>query len=465
MFDSPIDPPRHAATAPSSYIAPIVRHAGWLTVFLMLAPVVGPRGYGLFMLALSVIAIVEAVLVETATAALANMARVEERHWSTAFLTLIAVGTGLSLAFFALSGTLGDMTGEAGLDDMFWSLAMLPLLGALTVVPVAALCRDGRGGSIIAANAAGITAGAGVALALAWGGAGPWSLVAQIVVQRLIECTVLWGIPGERIGLVWSRRHFADLVDAVDRRARATAWPGVSRYAPCLIVGLTLGPTAAGLIMLASRLAETVTDIFLIGGRDPISTVQRACAAPLPAVLASALAPMAMLPLFDLRWWGAVLPAQILLLGVMPASLIFMRSFCAKASRETGWQAAQALGGIAVAAFTAPYGLVVFATGSVIWTLVVALASLRRIYRGLGADWQVALATAIRPCAGTAAAGGIVFALAGPVASTLAPLPGLCLLTAAGWLAYLVIRGEAATEQQASFTAEIAVAAPHNPGS
>jgi len=172
-----------------------------------------------------------------------------------------------------------------------------------------------------------------------------------------------------------------------------------------------------------------------------------------------------MLPLLDLRWWGAVLPTQVLLLGVVPASLIFMRSFCAKTSGEPRWQAAQALGGIAVAAFTAPYGLVVFATGSVIWTLVVALASLRPIYRDLGAEWQTALATAVRPCAGAAAAGGIAFALAGPVALVLDPVPGLCLLTAAGWLAYLVIRGEAAREQQASFTAEIAVAAPHNPSS
>jgi len=467
MVDSPIDPRRHAPTALFSYIAPIVRHAGRFTVFLLLAPIVGPRGYGLFVLALSVIAIVEAALVETATAALANMAQLEERHWSTAFLTLIAVGTALSLAFFALSDALGDMTGEAGLDDMYWSLAVLPLLGALTVVPVAALCRDGRGRSIIAANAAGITAGAGIALALAWGGAGPWSLVAQIVVQRLVECTVLWGMPGERIGLVWSRRHFANLVEAVDRRARATAWPRVSRYASCLVIGLTLGPTAAGLIMLASRLAEAVTDIFLIGGmrRDPVSTAQRACAALLPAILASALAPMAMLPLLDLRWWGAVPPAQVLLLGVVPASLIFMRSFCAKPSGEPHWQAAQALGGIAVAAFAAPYGLEVFATTSVIWTLVIALASLRPIYRGLGAEWQTTLAMAIRPCAGAAAAGGIAFALAGPVASVLDPVPGLCLLTAAGWLAYLVIRGEAAREQQASFTAEIAVAAPHKPSS
>jgi hypothetical protein len=451
MIDSPVDPPRDPPTALFPYIAPVVRHVGWFAVFLFLAPVIGPRGYGLFMLAFSAVATVEALLVEIATATIMNMSQLEKRHWSTGFLTLIALGAVLSLMLFALSTPLGAVVGEVSLGDMFWSLAALPLLGALTVVPAASLRHEGRLGSLVAADAAGLAVGAGIALALAWAGAGPWSLVAQIVVQRLIECTVLWGMPGERIGLGWSSRHFRELIQHVDRQALAAAWPAISRYAPCLVIGLTLGPTAAGLIMLALRLPEAVGDIFLIGGaqHDSNAIAQRACSVLLPAVLASALAPMALLPLIDLRWWGAILPAQILLLGLVPALIIFLRHACTRSSRsEAHWQAAQVLGGIAVAAFAAPYGLVAFAMASVGWTSVVALASLWPIYRGLGAEWRIALTAAVRPCAGAAAAGGIAFVLAGPMGLALDAVPGLCLLTAAGWLAYLIIRGEPAAEEQ-----------------
>jgi len=339
------------------------------------------------------------------------------------------------------------LAGDAALGDMFWSLAVLPLLGALTVVPVAALRREGRSGPLVAANATGLTAGGAIALSLAWAGAGPWSLVAQIVVQRLVECTVLWGMPGERIGIVWSRRHFADLVGALDRRVLAGAWPAVSRYAPCLVVGLTLGPTATGLIMLASRLAEAIADIFLARAtrRGPSAIVEHACRVLLPAVLASALAPIALLSLLDLRWWGAVLPAQILLLGTIPAVIIAVRAACAEGSRsEPSWQAVQALGGIAIVALVVPYGLVSVAVASVAWVLAIALASLWPISSKFGTDWRTALASAVRPCGGTAAAGFIAFTLAGPAASALDPVPALCLLTAAGWLAYLVIRGELA---------------------
>ena len=255
MVDTPIDPPRRTTAAFSAYVAPVLRHAGWFAVFLMLAPVIGPRGYGLFMLVLSGIAIAEALIAETACQALVDFAALDERHWSTALVTLFAAGGLAWVVLHTLAGAIGAAADEPALRDMFQSLAILPLLGALTVVPSAALRREGRQSALVAASAAGVAAGGGIAVSLAGAGAGPWALVAQIVVQRLVECVVLWGIPGERIGIAWSRRHFTELAAAWDGRALAAAWPAVTRYAPCLIVGLALGPSAAGLYMLAARLA------------------------------------------------------------------------------------------------------------------------------------------------------------------------------------------------------------------
>src|SRR5271170_8314670 len=71
----------------------------------------------------------------------------------------------------------------------------------------------------IVAGAVGPAAGGGAAVALAWAGAGPWSLVAQIIVQRFVECGLLWGMAGARIGIAWSRQHFVELLRALDLRA------------------------------------------------------------------------------------------------------------------------------------------------------------------------------------------------------------------------------------------------------
>jgi hypothetical protein len=408
--------------------------------------VVGPRGYGLFMLALSAIAIAEGLLTETASRAVDKLAVLDERHRSTALVTMMVAGTAVSLIFCTAAGEIGGLVDEDGFGDIFRSLAMLPLLGALAVVPNAVLRREGRQAALVATSAAGLAAGGGIAVSLAWAGAGPWSLVAQVVVQRLVECIVPWGLPGGRIGIAWSRRHFTELVGAIDHRALAAALPPLTRYGTYLLVGLNLGPTATGLYMLAARLAEALGDILLAGEARPAlrQAVRRACRPALPAVLASVLLAIALPPILDLCWWGAVLPAQILVLGSLPAAIIFVRSACAGAAAESRWQVAEALGCVAAVTLAAPQGLVAIAVVQVGWMAAVALASLSSIRRGLSGRWHDALADIAPPCGGAAAAGVLLYLLADRVALVLPATPALCLLTASGWLLYLIVRGEPA---------------------
>src|SRR5258707_2684486 len=97
MVDAPLEPLPRAAAALRPYLEPALRHAGWFGFFLMLAPIVGPRGYGLFILALSGIAIAEALLAEPAIQALVDLAVLEARHLSTALVTVVAAGAAVSL--------------------------------------------------------------------------------------------------------------------------------------------------------------------------------------------------------------------------------------------------------------------------------------------------------------------------------------------------------------------------------
>src|SRR5580704_13486467 len=149
MVELPICPPRSMAKV-YPYLEPALRHLGWLTFFLLLAPIVGPRGYGTVALALSGIAIAERLLTETAVGALVGRKTLEERHISTALVTIIVVGAGLTLMLRAAAGAMTAMLDDAVLGDIFQSLTLLPLLGGLTVVPVASLRRARRQGSIVA---------------------------------------------------------------------------------------------------------------------------------------------------------------------------------------------------------------------------------------------------------------------------------------------------------------------------
>ncbi|HWB51005.1 MAG TPA: oligosaccharide flippase family protein [Stellaceae bacterium] len=444
MVDTPIDHPRRIAAALPPYMAFGVRYGGGLGFFLILAPAIGPRGYGLFLLALSGVAVFAALPAKTATHVLAAMPDLDDRHWSTALVTLMIAGIVAGLTISGLAGAVAPMVDDPGFSDMFRSLAALPLLEALAAVPRAALHREGRTTALAVADATGLAAGGAVAVSLAWSGAGAWSLVAQVVIQRLVECIVLWGLPGARIGIAWSPRHFAGLLRAVDGPALAPSMPVLRRFGPCLAIGLVLGPTAAALYMLAAWLSEG-TGEFLRASAPNLRTgdiPRYVYGVALPVVLTSAELTIALPPLLDLRWWGAVAPAQILLLAVLiPPRGQSPSSYCL---------AAQTLGAVAVTALTAPLGLTAVATAAVLWTALAAGVGLSPAGQPWGEAWRGVVRDAARPCLGAAGAGALLLVLAEPVGLRLAPLPALCLLTGIGWLVFLVIRGEPARPRRAA---------------
>lgn len=444
---------RHAALR--IFAEPVCRYLGWFGFFLILAPIVGPRGYGLFVLALSGIAIAEALLAATCVQVLADLEQLDERHLSTALVATVAAGAAMSLVLYAIAGWIGAMLDEAALGDIFQSLTLLPVLGALTVVPAALLRREARRAPFAAATISGLAAGGGVAVALAWAGAGPWSLVAQIVIQRFIECAVLWIIAGRRVGLGWSPAHFAELTARLDLRALAAAWPAIARHGSCLLVGLALGPAATGLYMLAARCAEALSDIALAPPwpRAPAPLAElarRAGFVAFPAMLASASLGIVMPALLDARWWGAVPAAQLLTIAAIPAAISYLRTATANNNAaEARWLAAQGIAGIAAVALAVPYGLVAVAAATIAHAVAFALASLQPIRRGLAWDGDPSTAQAARSLTAVCLAGLLLFMLAEPVALALAPVPALCLLAGSSRLCYRVIRGEARPQQPA----------------
>ena len=216
----------------------------------MLAPFLGPRDYGLFILAAGGIAILESLFGEVAAQTLLRQPQIDERHASTLFVTTAGCAAAVSLVLCGLARAAASMLDANVLSDMFQSLALLPMLGALLAVPRALLLRRGRTAPFAAAATVGTAAGGAVAITLAVAGAGAWSLVAQLIVHRFFEIAILWSVGARGVGLRWSRRHFGELAAALDIAALAPALRSAARHVPCLIAGVALGPVAAGLYLV-----------------------------------------------------------------------------------------------------------------------------------------------------------------------------------------------------------------------
>src|SRR6185312_8155003 len=94
-------------------LEPALRHIGWLVCFLLLAPVIRPYGYGVFILAFGGIATVEAIIVEAMLRALVRRPPLDAKAVSTAFAAVAVIGGGISLVLRLSSAMLGAMVADA----------------------------------------------------------------------------------------------------------------------------------------------------------------------------------------------------------------------------------------------------------------------------------------------------------------------------------------------------------------
>ncbi|HLZ66891.1 MAG TPA: oligosaccharide flippase family protein [Aliidongia sp.] len=250
--------------SPSLWVAveKLSQQAVWLVLFAILAPILGPRPYGLFAIVMVFIGFCEFVTVEAACEALIGMEPLEPLHLKTATACNLAISIAAGIGVFLLAPLFGRLFEDPDLVLLFEVLSVLPALSALTSAPIAVLKRrmDFRPLALRATLSLVIGGVAGVAFAFA--GAGVWSLVTQILLQRVSEVVILWVTTGGS-GLGWSRPHYHDLRSYAAHVFISRSMLFLSAQFPRLIIGYFLGPVDLGLFTLASRFPETLAQIVL----------------------------------------------------------------------------------------------------------------------------------------------------------------------------------------------------------
>lgn len=148
----------------------------------LMARLVGPADYGLFGLAMPVVSFCLLLAEGGFGISLAREPEENKEVWSTATLFLLAFGVGLCVVLIAWSFIQASLANQPKLPPILIVLSICPILLALTVPPNARLIRQARIGMGSVLDLTAMLAGIGVAVGLAWSGAGVWGLVAQPVV-------------------------------------------------------------------------------------------------------------------------------------------------------------------------------------------------------------------------------------------------------------------------------------------
>ena len=143
-------------------------------------------------------------------AALIQAPTLTEVDRSTVFWTSLPLGLGFMRLGIALSWPLASIYGEPSLQPLFAAFSVCFLLASLTSVPSALLIRAMHFRALETRVIVGTLFGAPLAVALAFGGYGPWAIVGGEIANRAISLVTIWLQSHWRPRLVFSRRKLRE---------------------------------------------------------------------------------------------------------------------------------------------------------------------------------------------------------------------------------------------------------------
>lgn len=363
-------------------------------VYAILARLLRPEAFGIFSLALAIIA-VTAIPLQGIGSALVQSNSLTEDDLSTAFWANLLLGLLLAAAMYGAAGWLaaGFHTPllRAALRDM---VAIYPFR-ALSSIPLALCQRELRMSVFAVRTAAGSVVAGTVAIALAMLG---WSFAALVVFQVLqtaVAMLALWWSISWRPRLRFSRTTLRQFAGFSSHVVGAQLLLTVAERASSIAIGLFLNVTVLGYYDLALKLmvgvAMLVLAPFQTVGMSVLSRMapdQSAFSASLirlmtasaaiwtPAACCLAITAPLLVPLaFGAHWDGTVPVLQAMCLGCAILPIGGLAGTALTALGEYGlyfWVAAAQLG-IAVVSFgvAAQFGIV---TTGCAWVLAAALA-------------------------------------------------------------------------------------------
>lgn len=326
----------------------------WLLLFLILAPILGPKPYGLFTIVMAFIGFCELVIVGGSVEALLTVPVATDSHLRTANLVTLFAAIIAGGAAFAAASPMASFFNAPELEQMFRVMAPLPVISALTAIPVAVLSRNMQFRALALRSIIGLLSGGILAVGLAWYGAGVWALVAQVLAQRCVELAILWASAHTRLGFEWSASHFRDMrgyaISVVV--SKGMFWAG--SQIPRIILGWYLGATDLGLFSLAGRLIEVVNQVFIVPhtliarltlrrfADEPTGfaqafqlTIRQIAIVSFPVCCGlTAVMPTLFAAFLDQRWQAGVWAAQITILTGIPATFYFCFTAAVLALRQ-----------------------------------------------------------------------------------------------------------------------------------
>lgn len=301
-------------------------------VVLILARILGPANFGLVTLAATIALFGQMLLGETFSQALIQQRHLEPAHSSSLFWVLLGAGTAATAVVFAAAGWLAAIFSQPDIEPILRALSPLLLFSAIQAIPNALFRRELDFRALAAASTSGTFLGGVIGVALAFLGFGPWSLVANLLVQNAVITAAIWRQSPFRPQWLYSHRHLRELWSYGQYTFLLRIAAFTANQGPRIIVGYIFGAAALGAFSLGLRIVEITCQLLSLPAANVVIPVvakirhdtarlerailgatQLAAMVAVPAFVGLALiAPFAVPFIFGAQWMASIPIVQIL---------------------------------------------------------------------------------------------------------------------------------------------------------
>lgn len=249
---------------------------GSLLIFFILARLLGPEDFGLVALANIFLAFTQVFLNQGFPQALIQRESLEPEHINAAFWSNLASGVGLTAIGIAIAPLVALLFKQPDLTPVVRCFSLLLLINSVTDVQQALLERQFKFKFVALRSLLGLFIGGLVGVAMAFSGAGVWSLVAQQLTYELVGAIVLWQASSWRPQWQFSWPHFRHLFNFGINILAFNFLGFINTRADDLLIGYFLGPTALGYYSIAYRILTIMVQLLVdISNRVALPTFSR----------------------------------------------------------------------------------------------------------------------------------------------------------------------------------------------
>lgn len=234
-------------------------------ISVILARMLSPRDFGLIGMVLVFTGFASNLSEMGLGASLVQKRALSDRHLNTVFCVNVAAGALLTLLFLVAAPLIARFYQEPVLRLLTAVLSLNLMLGSLNVVQNALLVRSLNFRTKFWIASVGISISGIVGIAMAFSGAGVWSIVGQSITSTVLQVAVIWRLSPWRPTFSFDVSAFKELIHFGGHLMGSGIFHYWGRNIDKLLVGRLLGSSALGIYALADKLmrlaVSNITDI------------------------------------------------------------------------------------------------------------------------------------------------------------------------------------------------------------